>query len=83
MHLEEHDCSLQEEVDDRLGDQDSKCGIHPARRRIVACRDVKMGIAMLMEVRAAIIIFPAVILPIFLTLFILLIGIPTSFSSLS
>jgi len=52
------------------------------RRRIVACRDVKMGITMLMELRTAIIIFPAAILPIFLTLLILLIVIPASFSSL-
>jgi hypothetical protein len=39
-----------------------------ARRRIVTRRDIKMGVAMLVEVRAMPIILPVIILPILPTL---------------
>lgn len=39
-----------------------------ARRRIVTRRDIKTGVAMLVEVRATPIILPVLILPILLTL---------------
>jgi hypothetical protein len=54
-----------------------------ARRRIMARRNFKMGIAMLMKVRSTVVIFPMVIVPASLVSSIFLEGIPVYFPSLS